>query len=746
MTTSLPKPLQNDFDTIVIDLLSRYSLDNKSVQKFVQIVAQQVRDIRRLPRTLQPSKNSTNSARTNTPDNKETKDGTDKPNFLTRLQNVQNTFNKGGLLGVFFEYLKNKQADAKAKITPAEPLKFKQDEDTKDENGSEVRTTEQKNAVTGEIITRLDKLQESVITQLDKLQEAFDSKGLINIAQSILTTLKKNPKKESEKENVKYTKEQEDTAIPISTAANKIVEDSELPSAISNTFTTVPQNTNFSTVNATDTQTNKTNTFTTVPQNTNFSTVNATNAQTVAPNTTNLSQINTSQAQAEDYLPDEIDVIVGGINDYGKRDLREVLSSVIEDLIPKEKQSVPAKDKKEATESGEGGGLIGLLANLSQMGGVVGRLLPMLGSFASTLGSVAAIAGTVVAGDIIGGQIGKAIGSNEKFSEFFYGSPTAGKEAYEKYGTGIEGFANASYDLLFGQGAELRQEAKESKVREEKLKIDHAKNSREKIQKTIATKSPEEVKKLQEKTQNNIQETQEKVKQLQEEYEKVKDPMEGWNPFRSKEKDQAEFDAKQRLENAQQQVEQLQSALTEFNKTGTVTPSTTDTQPPTQESQITSENTTPTAVAPIPEVADAMFNPEGGLLVSSPKEGSLFQLSKNDGLVAGPLTSVTPETTKVSSSIPSSVSETHITNNNADEKTLYEIANNTKETNKSLNTLSNAVFQLAKVFDNKTMSGGSNSVLINNNGKVQEYTSTAQIAANNVDSIRSIRQQFLAVT
>jgi hypothetical protein len=55
-------------------------------------------------------------------------------------------------------------------------------------------------------------------------------------------------------------------------------------------------------------------------------------------------------------------------------------------------------------------------------------------------------AGAVVGGEVIGGQIGKAIGSNEKFSEYWYGDKKAAKEAYETYGTGITGFLRASWD------------------------------------------------------------------------------------------------------------------------------------------------------------------------------------------------------------------------------------------------------------------------------------------------------------
>jgi hypothetical protein len=109
-----------------------------------------------------------------------------------------------------------------------------------------------------------------------------------------------------------------------------------------------------------------------------------------------------------------------------------------------------------------------------------------------------------------------------------------------------------------------------------------------------------------------------------------------------------------------------------------------------------------------------------------------------------PAKPLTPETTKVIPPTPSSITESNITNNNSiDKKALSDIVNNTDKTNKSLLTLSDAVFALAKVFDSKSMS--SNSYVINSgNGQAQEYTSSASIATNNVDTIRGVRQQFLA--
>lgn len=82
---------------------------------------------------------------------------------------------------------------------------------------------------------------------------------------------------------------------------------------------------------------------------------------------------------------------------------------------------------------------------------------------------VAGTAGAVVGGEVIGGQIGKMLVTNDTISEYLYGDKDAGKEAVEKYGTGILGGLRAGYDVLFGEGATQRQEARESKAREVKM-------------------------------------------------------------------------------------------------------------------------------------------------------------------------------------------------------------------------------------------------------------------------------------
>jgi len=711
---SLPKPIQNDFDTIVIDLLSRYSVENKSVQKFVKTVAQQVRDINRISRILKPAKTNTGrDLSQNNKDNTGETQKTDKPNFLTRFENLQNTFNKGGLLGVFFEYLKNRQPDAKAKITTPETSKLKQIETPTQETTPLIKPVEQKT----EII-------EKTVTQLEKLQNEFNNEGLINIVQNIFNLLKNRSVEESSAPTKKFKK------------------DTINPTVTTKTYTT-------------DSQTNKTDVLSLQPQNTNFSTINPTTTQTtnnksISLNSTNISEGGT-QAQAQNVLEDEISVILGGINDEGEKDLKRILKDIFEEIVPVETRKGRGGLGASMTEGdaavADGGGNFSLLdmigaGSLLKRGGSlikktfggaknlikgagrgiaslgrgalalgrmpVGTALSGGGGAAGVLGAGAAVAG----GELIGGQIGKSIISNEKFSEYWYGDKEAGKKAAEEFGTGIIGATKATW-ALGSQMIETKKSEAAAEKAEKQLKIKE-------------TKLIEKIQQLGYKTKEEFVAAR-KIGLA---------PSLKWDSTKNEyiEINNTSTNAKKTINNNQPPP-----------------PNTTLKEPSSWPAQNKDVIPLPANVVPtdiekplikLPEVKDALINPDGGLLVSSPKEGSLFQLSKNDGIVAGPTTSLLPKTTKIGSSVPSSITETHITNNNTDKKLLGDIAGNTEKTNKTLNSLSDAIFTLAKVFDSKNMSN--NSVLINSGGQVQEYSSTSQIAANNVDSIRNTRKQFLA--
>ena len=84
-------------------------------------------------------------------------------------------------------------------------------------------------------------------------------------------------------------------------------------------------------------------------------------------------------------------------------------------------------------------------------------------------------------------------------------------------------------------------------------------------------------------------------------------------------------------------------------------------------------------------VGDAKIKPDGGLIVSSPTEGSLFQLSKNDGIVAAPF-----------ESSDNNIKQTQSNSFAKAETILEKIANNTGSTNQGLSNLINGFNNLAK--------------------------------------------------
>jgi hypothetical protein len=98
-------------------------------------------------------------------------------------------------------------------------------------------------------------------------------------------------------------------------------------------------------------------------------------------------------------------------------------------------------------------------------------------------------------------------------------------------------------------------------------------------------------------------------------------------------------------------------------------------------------------------VGDAVIDPKGGLLVSSPTEGSLFQLSKNDGVVAAPF---------------GSSADSGRSSDKTIENILGVIANNTGATNGNLTNLIAGFNNLAKELA-KTGAVDNAPVVISNN-------------------------------
>jgi hypothetical protein len=150
------------------------------------------------------------------------------------------------------------------------------------------------------------------------------------------------------------------------------------------------------------------------------------------------------------------------------------------------------------------------------------------------------------------------------------------------------------------------------------------------------------------------------------------------------------------------------------------------TQTPKAENLKTETNKEPQK--PVQQTKDALIDPQGGLVVSSPKEGALFQLSKNDGVAAGPWAK----------------------NNNAvevnlDDKFLQDVANNTKDTNESIKQLAAGFFMLAKqlgVVAEKAVDGGGNVISVNGVARSQK-PSTADIARQTgTTSITQLRREL----
>lgn len=140
----------------------------------------------------------------------------------------------------------------------------------------------------------------------------------------------------------------------------------------------------------------------------------------------------------------------------------------------------------------------------------------------------------------------------------------------------------------------------------------------------------------------------------------------------------------------------------------------------------------------VEQVGDAVktpsnVKPDGGLIVKSPKENSLFkpiQLSKNDGFIAAPFAK------------EGKIDTQSITK--SDDKqlpVLQDILKSSGSNNEQLNRLTDAIFKLAQAALNQP---SASPTVIRQQIPVQtaQQPSTAQIASSNVDPIRAIRSRF----
>jgi hypothetical protein len=122
------------------------------------------------------------------------------------------------------------------------------------------------------------------------------------------------------------------------------------------------------------------------------------------------------------------------------------------------------------------------------------------------------------------------------------------------------------------------------------------------------------------------------------------------------------------------------------------------------------------ASSSVKPVGDAMIKPNGGLVVSSPTEGSLFQLSKNDGIVAAPIA----ESSNMNQSSGASFAKA--------ETILERIAENTGHTNQGMYNLINGFNNLAKALEKTGVSLGQGTIVNNIAGQSQESPKSAQFA------------------
>lgn len=146
-----------------------------------------------------------------------------------------------------------------------------------------------------------------------------------------------------------------------------------------------------------------------------------------------------------------------------------------------------------------------------------------------------------------------------------------------------------------------------------------------------------------------------------------------------------------------------------------------------------------TTPKPAKNVADGVIDSEGGLVVSSPTEGSLFQLSKNDGVVAAPVT-------KDDSSV---TTKTQIQSEKSSDAILEKIASNTANTNTSISDLAAGFNALARAIENMgssvmkaASSSASPTTVIANKPQDRPTIKSTQAAKNGNKEIFNFRQSI----
>ncbi len=129
---------------------------------------------------------------------------------------------------------------------------------------------------------------------------------------------------------------------------------------------------------------------------------------------------------------------------------------------------------------------------------------------------------------------------------------------------------------------------------------------------------------------------------------------------------------------------------------------------------------------------DSSIKPDGGLVIKSPRENSLFkpiQLSKNDGFIAAPFANEN----KVDTQSIAMTKDTQL-------PVLRDILKGTEGNNEYLSRLADAIFNLAKNVNNNTPSV-SQPIFMQQPPAIPQRTAS-QIANANVDPIRLVRSKF----
>ncbi len=798
MISSVAKPLQNDYDTIIIDLLTRYGLDNRNVQHFVQTVAQQTRALRRIPKLLNPAKqNSNNKASVTESETQEdvtTKDEKRKPGFFSRLENVQNTYNKRGLLGVFFDYLKNKQPDTPAKEVSTDVFKNKQKDKTAPNLTRETKVKEEKN-----------NLIERSLEKLEKYQEIFGKRGAIGVVQNIFKDFK------STRNN------------PLTQNATKI--------------TNNEQNINNNTVNR----------ATTIGPKSLLPKAKGTEQELPLTDTEG------QQSQKQNIFR-KFTVVLGGIDEQGKKDFKGIFETVLQDFTTKQQKQTsrlqqPPPNEGYESAGGEGGlfDLITDIAMLRAMGSRVGapkpggskwykpwtwgrgkpgkpgipgkpgrmprlpgkfgglsRLLGLFGLGAAAAGTAAQAlpatptplpttttppvtpsapkpvtpptpppaasapkppsvpsakppaapapikpglpAPAASAGKGIlskaGGLLGKLAlpvqtvleaGGNvtESYDELSKRKDLSG---FEKYGIGSAALAGAAPDVLSYLDPTTYFGGWGGFFGDEGL-------SGEALN---AIGAKEEGLTMGQSLRKRGTEFVEQMHDIHAQYG-------DWGLGAFDNSINEKLAGKTKAQKQGYVLRDINKALTEdqwkMYGRGEL--------PEKEFQQIINNYYTK-------QGKNDLIKPEGKPPVKVPKQATpekkestplpKTSLPKAPDTIAAAIkpqdqislpTTLTPKTTEILPSTPPSLTENNVTNNNADKQILSDIAGNTEKTNQNLNNLSQAVFALAKVFDSKSSSGG-NSIIVNSGQGVKQYTSASQMSNSNNDTIRSIRRQFLA--